>query len=155
MVRSKLIAESQKQEMSHQASAQQDVQLTAHAKRRYHRNKKEKDGHTCQSRRGSKYETEPCRGRKDGNEQKQQKGIQGGKTRNLLAVGDRLGKKRQMHRFSCFFGNNCIVFKVQEFMYKKYSCVGLSTPKETKRTEERHKLWGGEGTKNSEQGERI
>lgn len=43
------------------------------------------------------------------------------------------------------FVNNCIVIKVQEFMYKKYSCVGLSTPKRNiERTEERHRLWGGE-----------
>lgn len=44
------------------------------------------------------------------------------------------------------FVNNCIVIKVQEFyVQKKYSCVGLSTPKRnTERTEERHRLWGGE-----------
>lgn len=36
-------------------------------------------------------------------------------------------EKTSAQRF--IFVNNCIVFKVQEFMYKKYSCIGLSTPK--------------------------
>lgn len=46
------------------------------------------------------------------------------------------------------FVNNCIVFKVQEFMYKN-TVVLASAPQRKKRTEERHKLWGGERGKKS------
>lgn len=40
-------------------------------------------------------------------------------------------KKKKTSPQRVVFVNNCIVFKVQEFLYKKYSCVGLSTPKKT------------------------
>lgn len=154
MVRSKLIVESQKQRMSHQASVQQDVQRTAHAKRRYHRNKKGKVGHTCQSRRGSTCETEPCRGRKDGNEAAK-KAFKGAKHGVLLAAGDRLGKKRQMHRWFFSLETTVLSLKCRSLCTKNTVVLASAPQREQKRTEERHKLWGGEGTKNTEQGERI
>lgn len=42
------------------------------------------------------------------------------------------------------FVNNCIVFKVQEFMYKNTVVLASAPQSEKKRTEERHKLWGEE-----------
>lgn len=57
--------------------------------------------------------------------------------------------------------NNCIVFKVQEFMYKNTVVLASApqrkeeTNKTKKRTEERHKFWGREREKESKNTERT
>ena len=104
------------------------------------KNEKEKVGRTCQAcRRGSKYETEQGRERKE--EQKRQK----------AHVRKSLGKKSPQ---TFAFVNNCIVFKVQEFMYKN-TVVLASAPqrkKEKKKKKEQKKgtnSGGGEWEKQS------
>lgn len=52
-------------------------------------------------------------------------------------------REKTAHRQQVCFINNCIVFKVQEFMYKN-TVVLASAPQRKERKEERHKLWGGE-----------
>lgn len=53
-----------------------------------------------------------------------------------LATGDRVRKKRQAHRV--VFVNNCIVFKVQEFMYKN-TVVLASAPQRKKRNKKENR----------------
>lgn len=104
----------------------------AHAQWQCHYNKKGKRKsrpYLSECRRGSKYETEQRRGRKDEKEQKKQKA-------NVWELFIRDWRPTRKEKTSpqrlSFFFNNCIVFKVQDFYIQKYSCVGLSTPKEKK-----------------------
>lgn len=81
------------------------------------------------------------------------KAFKGGKI--LLAAGDRLGKKRQMHRWVFFLETTVLSLKCRSLCTKNTVVLASAPQRKQKRTEERHKLWGGEGTKNTKQGERI
>ena len=70
------------------------------------------------------------------------------------ATGGRLRKKRQAHRDSLLL-TTVLCLKCRSLCTKKYSCVGLSTPKKNKRTEERHKNSGGESEKRKYRTERV
>lgn len=119
----------------------------AHAQRQYHQNKNGKSRpYLSECQRGSKCETEQRRGKKRWKSTEKAKKRHSCLRRKwpesfwLAPGGSTRKEKTSPQRFS--FVNNCIVFKVQEFMYKN-TVVLASAPKgKTKRTEERHKLWG-------------
>lgn len=118
----------------------------AHAQWQYHQNKNEKVGHTCQSvgvARNMKQNN--AEARKDGKEQKKQKkGICVWGESLSLATGDRLGKKRQAHRDS-FLLTTVLSLKCRSLCTKIQLCWPQHPKgKGKERTEERHKLWGGE-----------
>lgn len=88
--------------------------------------------------------------RKDGKEQRKQRAKRAGKTARkplLISSWRSTQEKKKTSPQRVVFVNNCIVFKVQEFMYKRIQLCWPQHPKENRRTEERHKLWGGEWEK--------
>lgn len=100
--------------------------------------KKKSQPYLSDCRRGSKYETEQRRGRKDGKEQKKQKA-------NVweLFISDwrpTRKEKTSPQRSGFFFLNNCIVFKVQDFFMYKNTVVLASTPPKKKREQKAQTL---------------
>lgn len=94
---------------------------------------------------------------KMGKNRRSKKANVGGKTASEPFVSNwRSTRKEKTSPQRFIFLNNCIVFKVQEFMYKN-TVVLASAPQRKKknRTEERHKLWGGEREKKSKIQNRV
>lgn len=57
--------------------------------------------------------------------------------------GNRLTQKEKTNPQRFVFVNNCIVFKVQEFMYKNTVVLASAPPKEKREQKKGTKLWGG------------
>ncbi len=106
---------------------------------------KEKVGHTCQSvsvaRNMKQSNAEAERWERRGEAKRRACGKNG---QREFQQWVKIDSERKDEPTEMKFVNNCIVFKVQEFYVQKYSCVGLSTPKETKQIEQKKGTNSGE-----------